>query len=233
MVDGLARVFLVGVFPVALALAGCDVDGVLPQALDGGVGGTTSSGTGGSSGESGGSDALLDAGRGGSGNPADASTPVVNLWEDASFEAGMDGWTPVGNARLSRSTEASRTGAASLLVASRVMDWEGPGRSLMNIVPAGGSYDVAAWVRLANAPESPVETRLTLKRRCDTDPELGSFVALATTTAEDEWTPLLGSFEIPACALTELLVFIEVGSIMSETPLPDYYVDDVSLTATP
>jgi endo-1,4-beta-xylanase len=235
MVDRLARVFLAGVFPVALVLAGCDVQGVLPS-QDGGVGGTTSECSGTGYCGSGGSAASVDAGSGGSaatGDPADASTPAANLWADASFETGMDGWTPVGNARLSRSTEVSRTGAASLQVADRAMPWEGSGRNLMSFMTAGTTYEVSAWVRLASVPAEPVEVRLTLMRRCETDPQSGSYVAMDTTTTDGEWTQLLGSFDTPTCNPTELLAFIETGGITDLEATPDYYVDDVSLTVVP
>ena len=234
MVDRLEHVFLVGVFPVALALAGCDVDGALPP-LDGGVGGTASNGIPTGSCGSGGSTGNLDAGLGGSagGDPGDARAPAVNLWADSSFEAGMDGWTPVGNPVLSRSTEDSRTGAASLHVGNRTQYWEGAGRELLSLVTAGSTYEVAAWVRLASVQESPVQASVTLKRNCAGDSEIGTFIPVATTTVGAEWTLLQGSFEAPTCDPDELLAFLEIGSVASALDAVDYYVDDVSLTAAP
>jgi hypothetical protein len=230
MVNG-SHVFLVGMFPVAFAVAGCDVEGGLPP-QDAGLGGTTSGGACSGSCGGGGSSGNLDAGLGGSaGDVPDAGPPAapVNLWADSGFEAGNAGWTSLGNAVVSRVTDVSHAGAASLHVANRTMEWEGAGRDVLGSVTAGTTYEVAAWVRFASASEA----RLTLMRHCSTDSGIGAFMPLATASAGTEWTLLQGTFEAPTCDLSELTVFIETTLSTLDDEQVDYYVDDVSLMAVP
>jgi hypothetical protein len=78
-----------------------------------------------------------------------------NLLANASFEAGMQGWRPIGGARLARSTESTEGGwSLRILADSETAGPVGitvPGATLTK---AGGRYHTNAWVK----PSAPGAT---------------------------------------------------------------------------
>jgi hypothetical protein len=107
------------------------------------------------------------------GTPASSGTPVVgggNLLANPGFEAGLDGWSAIGGAKLDLADE-SREGSLALSLSAG--DGRAPGVSarLVTESEAHRSYIATAWVRAAR-PGTTTELNLVEyvgDRRLSTD----------------------------------------------------------------
>ncbi|QSB14773.1 endo-1,4-beta-xylanase [Natronosporangium hydrolyticum] len=156
-----------------------------------------------------------------------AETPdpeVVVLASDFEDDA-TDGWFGRGDAEVEISTAQAHTGAASLLTTGRDADWHGPGRDLREILQPDITYQVEAYVRLADADAA--DLHLTVQRRPaggDTEYERVDSDVVATG---DEWVRLAGSYQFSSSVNDELELYVE-----SPDQTVSFYLDDVRITTT-
>jgi hypothetical protein len=95
-----------------------------------------------------------------------------NLLANASFEAGMQGWRPIGGARLARSTESTEGGwSLRILADSEAAGPVGITVPDATLTKAGGRYHTNAWVK----PSAPGATvTIGLRESKDGRPVPGS-----------------------------------------------------------
>jgi len=175
------------------------------------------------------------------GVPPDPVGAPPNLIPNATFEAGLDGWSASGGglawqdtgsrghhpaaARDARQAAGAHTGRASARVTERSAVSDGPATDITKRVVSGRGYDVSAWARVDGA----VSDRVTLGARIscagvpDVDLELG-----AATAYRSSWTAVAGSLEVPACTLTSVSLYVA-----GPQPGVDLSVDDVALRPRP
>jgi len=147
---------------------------------------------------------------------------VMNLVSNSTFEtAGTAGWFS-WDGSLSATTARAHTGSKSLLVSNRAGN--GPAAtSLTSAVLPGKSYDVSFWVTIGGAAQANVN--LTQAVECDGVPQF-NWIASPKAVTDGIWTELTGKLVVPACNVTNVLVYAEgpPGGV-------DLYVDDVSVLA--
>ncbi len=150
---------------------------------------------------------------------------LSNLIVNGGVESGVQPWLSQGEAILiTRSTEESHSGEASLLVTGRTLNWNGP---LMNLPPLsqGRAYAASVWVRLT--PGTPAtQLNFTLKRTVTGSPAEYIQLGSAEVTASG-WVELAGSFTHTANGtLAEHFLYIESTE---EGATASFYVDDLTL----
>jgi GH35 family endo-1,4-beta-xylanase len=176
----------------------------------------------------------------------DAVGAAPNLIPNATFEAGLDGWSASGgdfswddadssghrhrhhdgtSGRDAGQAEGAHTGRASGRVTGRLAASDGPATDITKRVVPGRAYDVSAWARVAGAVNARVSlgARISCAGAPDVDLELG-----AATAARASWTALAGSLEVPACTLTSVSLYIA-----GPRPGIDLSIDDVALRPRP
>jgi hypothetical protein len=234
--------FLLGCLSALLALPSCkDEPTDVIENVGGGcsaAGNAGESSQAGSSGSAGGGGAPVDAGAGGTSAGAGGSgiTPVPgqNVFADPSFESGTNGWSCLGPCVVSLADDDAHTGTASLFVTNRAQDWNGPAYDITDLVAPGATYQIRGWLRRASqnaedaGPLSQQSLRITVQRKCVTDPAEGYFEPLGVGELQADWGELSGTLEAPTCELTKLVVFFE-----GPPADVDLYLDDVSLAAMP
>lgn len=94
--------------------------------------------------------------------------------------------------------------------------------SLTSLVEPGSSYNLSLAVSIVGAPSAPVN--ITQKIECAGVADY-SWLANTGAVTEGEWTQLSGTLNVPACDLTDLLIYVEgpAGGI-------NLYLDEVQLT---
>ncbi len=152
--------------------------------------------------------------------PPGAST---NLMSNASFEAGITGWSSWNGSTLSASSVRAHAGAQSLLATSRPNNAQfAVSPNLSGVLTAGTTYTVSAWVYHTGAAADTV--RLASKVGCssgDTFPWIHNNTSVPANT----WTQLSGTWAIPAaCSMTDVRIFFE-----GTAPGSDVYVDEIEV----
>lgn len=156
--------------------------------------------------------------------PALANEPVVVLASD--FEDGTtQGWFGRGSATVDVSTDAAHSGDASLLTTGRADTWQGPGRDLRSVLQAGATYEIEAFVRLADAPSG--EVHLTMQRTPAGGDTVYERVVSNAAVTDGDWARLTGSYTFDSLDNDELQLYLE-----SPDPEVSLFLDDVTITMT-
>jgi endo-1,4-beta-xylanase len=181
--------------------------------------------------------------------PPASGTPIATY----TFADGVDGWTPFGSVSLASTVSpiADPIGNThSLLTSGRTQTFEGPSLNLLNVngVVAGATYNVTAYVLLANADSSNPTVTLSTKRT-DCSDSSGIFNNLVTSGAlsNTAWTQVQGTFSfsnLPGAPSSLDLYFqsssatdsfyisnVAIGEI-APPPLPADQQDNTGITST-
>ncbi|WP_336923388.1 endo-1,4-beta-xylanase [Aquipuribacter sp. SD81] len=145
-----------------------------------------------------------------------------------SFEDGLDGWVPRGDAdgdpTVAVTTDFARTGAQSALVSGRTTQGDGIGRDVTGLMTTGTTYEVSAWVRFAPGA-TPDDVWLSVQRTGGGATSYDTVGQFSGVTASD-WTQVTATYQVPAA--DSLFLYLE-------TRYPDgsagsFLVDDVTVT---
>lgn len=187
----------------------------------GAAGAVGSTGSGGDSGTGGVGGAGGTGGVGGSGSvsaPSDDAGPDGNLVIDPGFETGVSNWSSFGSLQLSRQSQGPYAGSYCLRASSRSDSWAGPLYSLKDVVSAGESYRVTAWLRTAHVDQS---VKITAKTLCSGETSSSFAEVFSLSPAQNYWQSYSGTFVAPSCTLEDFGLYIE-GPPTGE----DIYVDE-------
>lgn len=144
-----------------------------------------------------------------------------NLVPNGGFEAGLSGWSTWG-ATLSASTAQAHGGTTSAMVTDRTATYLGPVYWMGTLMAPGSKYAVTAWARLGAGADQQVN--FTAQTSCD---GAATYSQMATGQANSTgWTPITGTFTMPACAGSFGGTNIYVEGPSAGT---DLYVDDVAV----
>jgi len=159
------------------------------------------------------------------GVPLDDASLEPNLVGNSALEAGLDGWSVMGDGTISTEIAAAHTGLRSLRAGGRTASWQGPRHDVTALVRAGRTYDASVFARLAGAASANVS--LTAQVTCAG--EASTFLPMGSATATDTgWVELSGSFELPNCELESVAVYVE-----GPDAGVDLLVDDLALRENP
>lgn len=159
------------------------------------------------------------------GVPLDDPSLEPNLIGNSSLEAGLDGWSAMGDAELSTDVAAAHTGVRSARASSRTAAWQGPRHDVSTLARAGRTYDASVWVRLSGAASA--NTTLTAQVACTGRD--AAFVPVASAAASDSgWVALTGNLDIPDCTLESVALYVE-----GPDAGVDLLVDDLALRERP
>ncbi|WP_299951511.1 endo-1,4-beta-xylanase [uncultured Modestobacter sp.] len=159
---------------------------------------------------------------------APAATAAPATVHTADFEQDTAGWAGRGTAQLAPSTAQARSGAQSLAVTGRTDTWHGPGLDAAALLPAG-SWEVEAWVRLADTtpePETDVVT-LSAARTPTGGATAYDTVAWQVAVSDSAWTRVAGTYEF-GTSNSGLELYLE-----SPDATQAFFVDDVTITGEP
>lgn len=127
-----------------------------------------------------------------------------NIIANGDFESDANGWFSWAGT-VGVTTATSVTGSQSLLVSNRPSN--GPAAtSLTSRVVPGTSYQVSFWVTIQGAAQASVN--LTQKIECD-GAATYSWLANPVTVQQGQWVELTGTLTVPACNVTDLLIYAE------------------------
>jgi hypothetical protein len=149
----------------------------------------------------------------------------INLLSNASFEAGITGWSSWNGSTLSASTLQAHAGSQSLRATARPnANQFAVSPNLSGVLTAGTTYTVKAWVYHTGAAADTV--RLASKVGCSSGDSF-PWIHNHTSVPANTWTELSGTWNIPAaCAMTDVVIFFE-----GTAPGSDVSVDEVSVVA--
>ncbi len=150
------------------------------------------------------------------GNPRPA---LSNAISSSSFETSTGGWSAFGSTIQSSET-TSRSGASSLLVTDRTLNWHSPKLVLDNLLTVGDTYTFYVWVKLADGVSG--NSQITIKNT-----SLNNYTSVSSSTlvSDQEWTLLSGDYNY--AAPDNLFVYVK-GPSMDDGG-GDYFIDDFSL----
>ncbi len=156
---------------------------------------------------------------------APAATAAPATLHTADFEAGTNGWTGRGTAQVAPSSAQARSGAQSLAVTGRTDTWHGPALDAAALLPAG-SWQVEAWVRLADTTAEPETDLVTLSAARTPTGGTTAYDTLAWQVAvsDSAWTKVSGTYEF-GTSNSGLELYLE-----SPDATQAFFVDDVTIT---
>jgi hypothetical protein len=159
------------------------------------------------------------------GVPLDDSSLSPNLVGNSSLEAGLEGWSALGNASLATAVDAAHTGRRSARASGRSAAWQGPRHDVSALVGPARSYDASVWVRVAGA--ATANAGLTAQIVCaGADPVFQPLGSAAVSAAG--WTQLSGTLSVPDCDVSSVAVYVE-----GPNAGVDVLVDDLALRERP
>lgn len=156
---------------------------------------------------------------------ADRAEAADSVVVTSDFEDGTtQGWFGRGSAQVAVSSSQARTGDASLLTTDRADTWQGPAHDLRDVMRAGVTYEIEAYVRLADAPSA--DLHLTMQRTPAGADTVFERVAADVAATDDGWVRLAGSYTPASADNDELQLYVE-----SPDATVAFYLDDVTITA--
>ncbi len=147
-----------------------------------------------------------------------------NLVTNPGFETGnTTGWFAFGSPSIAVETATVHSGAYACVVTNRTATYMGIAQSFVGVLQTGQTYNVSAWVRLANGGNQTMQ--LTMQKA---DGSGTSYAAMASgSVAASGWTQLSGQYTYnPSGPVTNLSFYAEMPSSATNT----YYIDDVNLS---
>lgn len=158
------------------------------------------------------------------GVPLDESS-APNLIGNSSLEAGLDGWSVMGDGTLATEMAAANTGLRSARVSGRTASWQGPRHDITALVSAARSYDAAVAVSIAGA--ATATAGLTAQISCAGQDD--TFQPIGNGAVNDAgFTTLSGTLSVPDCDILSVAVYAE-----GPDAGVDVIVDDLVLREQP
>jgi hypothetical protein len=185
-------------------------------------GGTSSSGAGGT--DDPGNEP--DAGDDSDGGPLDAGASdagPVNLISNPDFESGFTPWSAAFGGTMGVATDQARSGLQCGRVSGRTAAYQGAHYNLTSVTTPGATYAATAFGRISGAT-STAPLIFTARINCLGIPDPAYRTVRSLTGNDSAWTELSGSFVMPSCTPTEVLLYLE-GPPSGYT----IYIDDVSV----
>ncbi|GAB7193428.1 hypothetical protein NUM3379_41380 [Kineococcus sp. NUM-3379] len=153
-----------------------------------------------------------------SGEAAAPTQPGTTPPIATTFDAGLDGWGPRGDAKVEHVAGQGRSGGA-LLATNRLQNWQGPAVDVTKGLAVGQTVEVSVWAKLAPG-EAPAPLTVSVQRDRGTVTNYEN-VASAEITA-DGWTRIRGTYTLGS-AIDRAQVYVE-GAAGT-----DFLLDDFSL----
>ena len=130
--------------------------------------------------------------------PTEPSAPVTLTSYQTTFESGLEGWGPRGDAKVATTTIDSYAGTTSLLVTNRVQNWQGPTLDVTKGLAVGRPVGVSVWARLAPG-QSPASLKVSVQRdRAGTSTAYEGVAGASAVVTADAWTQLKGTYTLGA-----------------------------------
>lgn len=148
-----------------------------------------------------------------------------NIVANGTFEEDASGWFGFGDAVVEASAVEVKSGLQSGYVSNRTASWQGPATSLLGAAEPGTSYDVFAYVYA----EGGARVGATVKASC---PDGDQYIGVGGTNA-DGWALISGSFAVPDCDLSDLVLYFEGPDAGADMVIDDIYVRQDLLSAIP
>ncbi|GAB3604287.1 hypothetical protein GCM10027586_07470 [Kineococcus gypseus] len=159
--------------------------------------------------------------------PASAATATTGTTQavqalpalTSTFDTGLDGWGPRGDARVEQVAGIGRGGTGALRVTNRLQNWQGPTIDVTQNLAVGQAVSVSFWAKLTPG-QAPTSLNATVQLTANgTDAYNGVAGAAATVTA-DTWTQLRGTFTLGS-PVTRAQLYVEGPANVS------FLLDDV------
>lgn len=164
--------------------------------------------------------------------PPPGGTPVASY----TFQGGsLDGWSPFGPVTLQSTTSpmADPSGnTSSLLTTNRTGGWMGPSLNLLGVnnVVAGATYQVSAYIMLANADTANPTATLSLKTADCASTGIYSNIATSGPLSNSGWTKVQGTFSFSdqPGPPTSLVLYVQSSSATDSFYLSDVVIGELS-----
>ncbi len=164
--------------------------------------------------------------------PPPGGTPVASY----TFQGGsLDGWSPFGPVTLQSTTSpmADPSGnTSSLLTTNRTGGWMGPSLNLLGVnnVVAGATYQVSAYIMLANADAANPTATLSLKTADCASTGIYSNIATSGPLSNSGWTKVQGTFSFSdqPGPPTSLVLYVQSSSATDAFYLSDVVIGELS-----
>lgn len=147
-------------------------------------------------------------------------TVLTNGFEDGTAQ----GWFGRGSADVAVSTGQAHSGEASLLTTGRTDTWQGPGRDMLSVLAPEVTYEIEAYVRMADVPSANVH--MTVQRTPTGGDTAFERVASDVTVTDGDWVQISGSYQFTSADNDELQLYLESADANAS-----FYLDDVTITA--
>jgi len=156
------------------------------------------------------------------GDVAEAEAPESIIAVHNFEEGEVLGWVPRGGVVITLTDEAAKTGTHSLKVSNRTEGWHGPSLNVAPILVKRAKYEVIAYIRLVEAPESPSTVKLTMERK-PIGGEVGWDTIAQADVSHSEWVELKGTYTFEN--------EVETMSLYAESSNASdaFYLDDVTI----
>lgn len=139
------------------------------------------------------------------------------------FEDGTaEGWFGRGSAQLAVSAAQANSGEASLLTTGRTDSWQGPGHDMLGVLQPGVTYQIEAYVRLADAPSANLH--MTVQRTPSGGDTTWERVASDVAATDTGWVRVAGTYSFTSADNNELQLYVE-----SPNASVSFYLDDVTI----
>lgn len=145
---------------------------------------------------------------------------LANGFEDGTAQ----GWFGRGSAEVAVSDGQAHSGEASLLTTGRADTWQGPGRDMLGVLAPDVSYEIEAYVRMADVPSATVH--MTVQRTPAGGDTAYERVASDVTVTDGEWVRIGGNYEFSSTDNDELQLYLESADASAS-----FHLDDVTITA--
>lgn len=152
-------------------------------------------------------------------------TPATGGSLQFTFEDGVQGWMPRGEASVSVADDVSNSGSRSLLVTNRTANWHGAAVDVSPLLKPGTMYTIGGYVRLAQgAPASRVI--ITMQRTPAGGDTVYEWIAPSAEkgVTDGAWVHLQGQYSFSGKA-SELLLYVE----SPDAALVSFYIDDITI----
>ena len=159
---------------------------------------------------------------------AATETPTEYSLVEYNFEDGTtQGWGPRDEETVSVTTDMAHSGSYSLLAADRKKEWHGATVDVAGLLKAGSTYEIGAYVRLAEG-EPASRVVITMQRTPVGGDTKYEWIAPSAEkgVTDAEWVHLQGQYSYSG-EVSELLLYVE----SPDAALVDFYIDDVTITS--
>ena len=142
------------------------------------------------------------------------------------FEDGSQGWQPRGDAFVMASSDAAHSGSKSLAVTNRTADWHGATINVASLLEPDTTYNVSAYVRLANG-EPASQVILTMQRKPKGGDAVYEWIAPSDVdgVTDAEWVLLEGQYAYSG-EIDELMLYVE----SPDMEFVSFYLDDITIS---